>query len=163
MMMLSGLAPAFTLAAKIMQYLGVYGRALTLLRPERRLAFALVAANFALAVFQLAGPVLFGRAADALVQNRSVIFLALLWAGAGFLNVAANIWIARQAGRLAHRHRLAAMSNFVEDTLALSSGFFGENHSARLMKIMLRGTDQLFSLWLSFLREHVLSFFLIIL
>ncbi len=73
----------------------------------------------------------------------------------GFTGVVANIFIALHADRLAHRRRLAAMAEFFEHAVALPPNFLGEQHSGRVMKVMLRGTDQLFSMWLSFFREHL--------
>ena len=59
------------------------------------------------------------------------------------------------ADRLAHRQRLAAMSSAFERAITLPISYHAEQGSGRVVRIMLAGTDQLFALWLSFLREHL--------
>jgi glucan exporter ATP-binding protein len=145
-----------------MGIVAVYARVLGLLAPDRTIAIVLVVANLALATFQFLVPVLFGRVVDALATGTGAMPLVFLWALVGFLSVAASVVIALHADRLAHRRRLAAMSQYFEHAIALPPTFMGEQHSGRLMKVMLRGTDQLFSLWLSFFREHMGAIFTLI-
>ena len=85
-----------------------------------------------------------------------------MWAVVGFLGVASNVFIALHADRLAHRRRLGAMQIYFEHAIQLPPSYLGEQHSARLMKVMLRGTDQLFALWLSFFREHLGAIFALV-
>ena len=61
--------PASGHAAATMTALETYRRTVALLAPERGLAIALAVAGVALAVVQLAEPILFGRMVDALAQG----------------------------------------------------------------------------------------------
>jgi glucan exporter ATP-binding protein len=146
------------------RFLRVYARVLGLLRGEKRVAIALVAANLLVAALQFGDPLLFGRvigllaAADnapaAAFWPRAATLLGL-WAAVGAAGIGANIAVALQADRLAHRNRLAAMARFHRQALALPLAFHGETHSGRLIKTMLSGADNLFGLWLSFFREQL--------
>lgn len=142
-----------------MGIVALYGRVIGLLASDRWIAVLLAVSNLALAGFQFAEPVLFGRVVDALANGSNALVYVGIWAGVGFLGVLANVLIALHSDRLAHRRRLAAMSNYFEHAIALPPTFLGEQHSGRLMKVMLRGTDQLFHLWLSFFREHLGAIF----
>ena len=147
-----------------MRFVEIYARVLGLLRPDRGIALGLVGANLAIMVFQFSEPVLFGRVINLLTRSdtmteTSVIghaeFLLAVWAGVGLVGIGANIMLAVQAERLAHRNRLAAMARFFRHVLSLPPAFHRERQSGRLMKMMLSGADSLFWLWLSFFREHL--------
>ncbi len=147
-----------------MSFISVYGRVLGLLRPERGIAIGLVMANLLVIGFQFTEPVLFGRVINLLVRSdtmtsKSVIHGAVvllgIWAGVGLVSIGANILLAMQAERLAHRSRLAAMARFFRHVLSLPPAFHRERQSGRLMKMMLSGADGLFWMWLSFFREHL--------
>lgn len=142
-----------------MEIAKLYARVIGLLSPDRWIAILLAISNLALASFQFAEPILFGRVVDALSKGGEAMTYVAMWAGVGFLGVVAHVLIALHADRLAHRRRLAAMSAYFEHAIALPPTFLGEQHSGRLMKVMLRGTDQLFHLWLSFFREHLGAIF----
>ncbi len=58
---------------------------------------------------------------------------------------------------MAHRNRLMMMSRYFQHVLALPLAFHGDAQSGRLMKVMLVGSDNLFGLWLSFFREHLVT------
>jgi len=147
-----------------LNFFSVYARVLGLLRPDRFIAIVLVIANLLVMGFQFAEPVLFGRVINLLTQsdtmtNKSVMggaeFLLLIWAAIGLLGIGANIMLAVQAERLAHRNRLAAMAKFFRHVLSLPPAFHRDRQSGRLMKMMLSGADGLFWMWLSFFREHL--------
>jgi len=147
-----------------MKFLTVYTRVIGLLRPDRGIAIGLVIANLVVMAFQFAEPVLFGRVINLLtlsdtMTNKSVIHgaeaLLAIWAGIGLLSIGANIMLAVQAERLAHRNRLTAMARYFRHVLSLPPAFHRERQSGRLMKMMLSGADGLFWMWLSFFREHL--------
>ncbi len=140
----------------------LYIRVLGLLRSDKWLAVSLVLANIALVGFQFAEPILYGWIINALTNNTMAMPYVVKWAIVGFLGVLSGIWIALQADRLAHRRRLAAMAEYFEHVIALPASFHGASHSGRLMKAMLSGTDHLFSLWLTFFREHIGAIFSLI-
>ena len=147
-----------------MSFISVYTRVLGLLRAERGIALGLVGANLLVMAFQFTEPVLFGRVINLLVRSdrmtgKSVIHAAVMllgiWAAIGLISIGANILLAMQAERLAHRSRLSAMARYFRHVLSLPPAFHRERQSGRLMKMMLSGADGLFWMWLSFFREHL--------
>ena len=150
-----------------MSFWVVYRRVLGLLKPDRRVAVALVFGNFFVVGLQFAEPVLFGRVINLLTQSdsmsRNILFhkaevLLLVWAVVGLASILANVMVAVHADRLAHRNRLAAMARYFEHVLSLPPAFHRERQSGRLLKMMLSGADGLFGIWLSFFREHLATF-----
>ncbi len=150
-----------------MKLLRLYMRVLHLLGPETRLGWLLTVANVALAAAQFAEPVLFGSIIDALAGAQggrgtttweSLLPLLLAWAGFGLFTIGCGVVVALYADRLAHRQRHAVLTGYFEHVLQLPLSFHGGAHSGRLMKVMLAGTDSLWSLWLSFFREHFAAF-----
>jgi ATP-binding cassette subfamily B protein len=147
-----------------MRFLRLYGRVLGLLYADRLVAIGLVVANLLVMGFQFTEPVLFGSVINLLTRsdsmtNRSVIHdavqLLAIWAGIGLVSIGANILLAVQAERLAHRNRLNAMAKYFRHVLSLPPAFHRDRQSGRLMKMMLAGADGLFWMWLSFFREHL--------
>jgi ATP-binding cassette, subfamily B, beta-glucan exporter len=150
-----------------MNFVRLYGRVLEKLGSDRRLGWTLALANVALAVAQFAEPVLFGRVINVLAraQENDVTpawarlgVLLSLWAGFAIFTIICGTLVALYADRLAHRRRLAVLTGYFEHVLQLPLAYHGETHSGRLMKIMLQGTDTLWSLWLGFFRDHLASF-----
>jgi glucan exporter ATP-binding protein len=140
-----------------MSVFNVYLRVISLLGPEKRLAAVLAAANLALAGILLLEPWLFGHVIDSLVQQSHGLawrFIAY-WAGFGFLGIGAGVWVSLQSDRLAHRRRLAVITEFFEHAIGLPLAFHGEHHTGRLLRIMHSGSTSLFSIWLGFLRDHL--------
>jgi glucan exporter ATP-binding protein len=150
-----------------MKLIRLYGRVLALLGPEQSLAWMLGCANLALAAGQFAEPVLFGRVVDTLAKAQSadappiwsnLISLLLIWVGFGMFNIFCGTLVALYADRLAHRRRHAVLTGYFEHVLELPLAFHGDVHSGRLMKVMLQGTDSLWSLWIAFFRDHLAAF-----
>ena len=142
--------------------LRIYGRTLALLGPQAKVGVALAIGNLLLAVAQFAEPILFGRIINALAgaQGTSaaphfsdLLPLLAAWTGFGLFSIGAGVLISLNADRLAHRRRLGVLTEYFEHVLQLPAAFHGETHSGRLLKIMLQGTDTLWSLWLSFFRD----------
>src|SRR3984893_16771405 len=116
---------------------------------------------------QFAEPVLFGRVIDTLTgaQTRNappdwpvLSLLLIAWAGFGIFTMLCGTLVALFADRLAHSRRQAVLTSYFEHVLQLPLAFHGAQHSGRLMKIMLQGTDALWGLWLAFFREHLAAF-----
>jgi ATP-binding cassette subfamily B protein len=150
-----------------MSFVRLYGRVLDQLGAERRVGWVLAIANVALAIALFAEPVLFGRVINVLAgaqANRAAAdwphlwLLLLAWACFGLFTIACATTVALFADRLAHRRRLAVLTSYFEHVLQLPLAYHGEVHSGRLMKIMLQGTDTLWSFWLGFFREHLAAF-----
>ncbi|WP_424814622.1 glucan ABC transporter ATP-binding protein/ permease [Roseococcus sp. YIM B11640] len=149
-----------------MEFLRLYVRVLALLRADKWVALGLTAAAVALAGLQFLEPVLFGRVIDLLsktdilppdvVWSEAYVLLAV-WATVGLSAIGANVAVSLLADRMAHRNRLLMMSRYFQHVLALPLEFHGDVQSGRLMKVMLVGSDNLFGLWLSFFREHLIT------
>jgi ATP-binding cassette subfamily B protein len=142
-----------------MKLIRIYLRALNILwREERVQTFALVLISFAVGLIQLAEPVLFGRVIDSLSKQSQVFSILALWAGLGIANIVFSVYLAVMSDRLAHRQRLNTLDQVFERVIALPVSYHTEQGSGRVVHAILSGTDNLFDLWLTFLREHLSSF-----
>ncbi len=138
-----------------LKILTLYQRALSMLAAERFLAVALAFASVALAAVQLAEPVLFGWVVDALSRNGTAFALIGLWAILGLAGILAGVVVAIYADRLAHRRRLAAMAEAFDRAIALPVGYHIERGTGAVTNTILRGTDELFWVWLGAMREQM--------
>ena len=147
--------------------LHVYRRVLSMLGGDKRLAVALGLANIVLAGLQFLDPVLFGRVIGLLSASdttpHDVLWVRAasligIWLGIAALSIGANIATVIHAERMAHRNRLKVMSRFFSHVLSLPLSFHGEAHSGSLMKVMLAGSDAMFSVWLTFFREQLATY-----
>ena len=150
-----------------MRILTAYRRVLAMLGGDKRLAIILGAANIVLAGLQFLDPVLFGRVIGLLSQSGSLTHDVLwtraaaligVWIVIAAVSIGANIATVVHAERMAHRNRLAAMSRFFSHVLSMPLSFHGGAHSGRMMKVMLGGSDSMFSVWLSFFREQLATY-----
>lgn len=150
-----------------MTFFRLYGRVLGLLAADKWVAVGLSAANVALAGLQFLEPVLFGRVVDLLSSTsrmtRDAVWteafaLLALWAAVGLSGIGANVAVSLLSDRMSHRNRLFWMQRYFEHVLSMPLSFHGDIQSGRLMKVMLIGTDNLFGLWLTFFREHLVTF-----
>lgn len=146
----------------MMKFVLLYGRVLKMLGPQARLGWLLACANLALAAANFAEPILLGRIIDALASAQAsgglpawprLFGLIAAWIGFGLFTIGCSALVALYADRLAHRRRHAVLTSYFEHVLQLPLSFHGGSHSGRLMKIMLAGTDALWSLWLDFFRD----------
>lgn len=133
----------------------VYLRALGLLAAEKWLAITLALASVAIATIQLAEPILFGWVVDALSRAEGAFTIIALWALLGLFGIFASVIVAVISDRLAHRRRLAAMSDAFERAIALPLSFHAERGSGAVVRTILAGTDVLFWMWLGALREQL--------
>jgi ATP-binding cassette subfamily B protein len=149
-----------------MNFFRLYRRVLQNLGPDGRIGWLLALGNVTLAMALFAEPVLFGRVVDTLMRAAandasawaSLWQLLILWVGFGLFTIVCGTLVALYADRLAHRRRLAVLTDYFEHVLQLPMVYHGQVHSGRLMKIMLQGTDALWALWLGFFREHLAAF-----
>ncbi|MGE3065527.1 MAG: glucan ABC transporter ATP-binding protein/ permease [Hyphomicrobiaceae bacterium] len=133
----------------------VYRRAVALLSEERGLTIWLALSGMAVAIVQLAEPILFGRVVDALSRKADAFPTIGLWAAIGLFGIFASVVVAVAADRLAHRSRLAALSQAFERAITMPISYHAEKGSGAVVRAILAGTDGLFWLWLSFLREQL--------
>lgn len=138
-----------------MKIVETYARALRLLASEKWLAMGLVLANVAIGLVQLAEPVLFGRVVDALAGGEEAFPLIGLWAVLGLFSIFASVVVAVAADRLAHRQRLTTLAKAFERAITLPVSYHAERGSGSVVRTLLAGSDTLFGLWLTFLREHL--------
>ena len=145
-----------------MSFVRLYLRAIGLVGPDKGLAVGLAIAGIVLAFLGFAEPILFGKVVDALTKGGAAMGLVGVWAGLGFLGIAAGIFVSLHADRLAHRRRLEVMKNFFEHVIQLPASFHSDEQSGRLISVMLRGTDHLFSLLLSVFRDNLTAMVMLI-
>ncbi|MDX2258733.1 MAG: glucan ABC transporter ATP-binding protein/ permease [Hyphomicrobiaceae bacterium] len=138
-----------------MTLLAIYRRAIGLLASEWRLVASLVAASIAIALVQLAEPVLFGWVVDAIAKGEPALPLIGLWAVLGTASIAASVTVSVFADRLAHRRRLGVMAEAFEQAITLPITYHARRGSGAVISAVQRGTDELFWLWLSALREQL--------
>ena len=124
-----------------MKFIRLYVRVLGLLGSERRLGWTLAGANLALAAAQFAEPVLFGKVVDTLAGAQSrgqapvwndLLTLLAAWVGFGIFAIVCGAVVALNADRLAHRRRLAVLTDYFEHVLQLPQSYHGATHSGRL-------------------------------
>lgn len=136
-----------------MEPVKTYIKALGLLAPEKGLAMVLAIANVTLGLIQLAEPILFGRVVDAIATHGSPEQWMIWWASLGLFGIGAGVLVALGADRLAHRLRLAILSKGFETVI--SKPLHQQTASGENVRTLLAGSDALFWIWLSFLREHL--------
>jgi ATP-binding cassette subfamily B protein len=132
-----------------------YMRALSMLASERWLATALIVSGMALAIIQVVEQQLYGAVVTALSNKESVFGIIALWAALGFIGIIASVVIAVASDRLSHRRRLGAMTDAFERAITMPISYRARKGSGTVVRTILAGTDALFWLWLSFLREQL--------
>ncbi len=138
-----------------MSVIHLYARAVKMLLPQRTIATWLALASFAIALVQLAEPVLFGRVVDALSKGGAAFPIIALWAALGLASVFASVVVSVYADRLAHSLRMAAMQKAFERANTLPLSYHAAKGSSAVVRNILSGTDALFWLWLGALREQL--------
>ena len=138
-----------------MTVLALYMRAVKMLAPQKHLAILLAVASFAIAIVQLAEPVLLGRVVDALSKGNDAFPIIALWAALGLGSVAASVIVSVYADRMAHSLRLAAMEKAFARANTLPLSYHAAKGSSAVVRNILAGTDSLFWLWLGALREQL--------
>jgi ATP-binding cassette subfamily B protein len=146
-----------------MRFLRIYGRVISVLGHDLRIAALLTGVNIVLAALQFLDPLLFGRVINLLWHSdqlapglfwEQAAWLLAIWAGVGIAAIVSNIVVSVQTERLAHRNRVKAMGGYFSHVLTLPLSFHGDTHSGRLIKAMISGTDGLFGTWLVFFRDQ---------
>ena len=142
-----------------MKTVKVYLRTLRILWLEEKvLTLGLVITAVLVGGIQILEPLLFGQVIDALAKQATVFHILMIWAGIGVANIFLSVFLGVMSDRLAHRQRLNTLDGVFERVIALPMSYHSEQGSGRVVRSILSGTDQLFNLWLSFIREHLASF-----
>jgi len=148
-------------------FVRLYTRVLVMLGEEARLGWILAVANLMLAGALFAEPMLFGRIVDTLAASQSraaeldwnrLVVLIGAWVGFALFTIVAGTLISLHADRLSHRQYQVVRTMFFEHVLQLPLSYHTGEHSGRLVKVMVTGTNTLWGLWLAFFREHFVSF-----
>ena len=141
-----------------MGFLKTYARALGILwKYEKKMTLALVISSVFVGLIQAFEPVLFGRTIDSLSTQRNTFRVLLLWGGLGIINIFTSVFLAVMSDRMAHRQRLGMLDRIFERVIALPMSYHTSQGSGRVVHAILSGTDQLFHVWLSFVRDHLAS------
>lgn len=141
-----------------MKIVNVYLRTLRILwREERRSTISLIFSSIVVGAIITAEPILFGRVIDSLTRQGGLPEILLWWVGLSAFNILFSVYIAVASDRLAHRQRLSLLDQVFERAIALPLSYHSERGSGSVVRAILAGTDQLFHLWLSFLREQLSS------
>jgi len=135
----------------------IYWRALTYLSPAKRQVALICIANIVLAMVVIAEPILFGRIIDAISEKRDVVPTLALWAGFGLFNIVAVVAVARQADRLAHRMRVDVLTRSFGNVMTMPLSWHYQRGTSSVLHTLLRAVDTLFSLWLEFMRTHLVT------
>ncbi len=101
------------------------------------------------------GPELEGRVVDALARGQPTVMIVAAWAVLGLFAIVASVVVAVAADRLAHRQRLAAMSNAFEHAITLPISYHAERGTGTVVRTVLAGAVSLFGTWLTVLREQI--------
>ncbi|MFO7746742.1 MAG: glucan ABC transporter ATP-binding protein/ permease [Orrella sp.] len=157
-----------------MSWQRLYGRVLGLLGSDKRTGWWLAAGNLLLVCAVFAEPILFGRVIDVLISQTddinkssstlwsSLSPLLIAWVLVGLFAIFSGVLVALFADRLAHARRHVVLHDYFEHVLELPLHHRDVAHSGRLLKIMLQGTDAMWSLWLSFFRDHLAAFLAVV-
>ena len=139
-----------------------------LLAPERVLTWTLVIASGAVGAVHLAEPILFGHVVDALALTRGggghgpLRYIAA-WSVLGVFGIAASVVLSVLADRLAHRHQLNAMQNAFQRAIALPASYHTGRGSGAMMRSVVAGSEAMFWIWLTTLRDQLPAVFGILL
>jgi ATP-binding cassette subfamily B protein len=128
-----------------------------MLAAETRLTAGVIVSGIVLALVQVAEQVLYGRVVDALVRGPGALMIIAVWAVVGLSGMVAGVIVSVAADRLAHRRRLAALSQAFERAIVLPISYHAEKGSGAVVRTLLAGTDALFWTWLSLLREQFVA------
>jgi ATP-binding cassette subfamily B protein len=134
-----------------------------LLGPERVLTWTLVIASGAVGAVHLAEPILFGRVVDALTSGHEPFRYIVAWSVLGVFGIAASVVLSVLADRLAHRHQLIAMQNAFQRAIALPASYHSGRGSGAMMRSVVAGSEAMFWIWLTTLRDQLPALFGILL
>nr|WP_250157382.1 glucan ABC transporter ATP-binding protein/ permease [Tianweitania aestuarii] len=133
----------------------IYLRALSYLGAEKKKVALICGANVVLALVTIAEPILFGRIIDSISSSGDLFTNMAMWAGLGLFNIIAFVLVARSADRLAHKRRVAVLSDAFEKTITMPLSWHQQRGTSNSLHTLLRAVETLFSLWLEFMRTHL--------
>lgn len=132
-----------------------YVRVLTYLNKEKNTSFLICSANIILALITIAEPILFGRVIDAITEKTGIIVTLTIWVCFGLFHIIAYVLVARSADRLAHRRRLAVLTESFERIIAMPLIWHQQRGTSNALHTLLRAVDAMSTIWLDFMRQHL--------
>ncbi|WP_019222569.1 glucan ABC transporter ATP-binding protein/ permease [Bartonella rattaustraliani] len=142
-----------------------YTRVLSYLNREKNISALICTANVMLAIITIAEPILFGRVIDSIAKKSAIIPTLTIWICFGFSHIIAYVLIARSADRLAHRRRLAVLTESFERIIAMPLIWHHQRGTSNTLHVLLRAVDCMSTIWLDFMRQHLstlVTFFILI-
>jgi ATP-binding cassette subfamily B protein len=141
----------------------VYRRGLAHLRAEASGAALVLVGNLTLGALALLDPILFGRVVGALSNSGHVWRYIAAWASLSVVSVAAGVATSVYADRMAHRRRLAAMTQAFDNAITMPIARVASRGTGKLMQTVVAGGEALFQLLLGSMREQLPAFFALVL
>lgn len=129
-------------------------RILDLLSREKRASLLICVCSLFLGASALVDPILFGKVVAALGSAEGPGAVIVFWAMVSLAAVAAGVLASVTADRMAHRQRLAVMTETFDKAITLPIARVAQRGGGRLLQIISAGGDSLFQILLSLLREQ---------
>ncbi|MBZ9604604.1 glucan ABC transporter ATP-binding protein/ permease [Phyllobacterium chamaecytisi] len=138
-----------------MSLLNIYWKSLQYLGAEKRATVFICAVNVALALTMLFEPLLMGLVIQAIADKADVWLPLTQLAAVGLFHIGANVLVAREADRLAHRRKLAVLTESYNRVISMPLSWHHQRGTSNAMHTLLRAIETLFGLWLEFMRTHL--------
>jgi ATP-binding cassette, subfamily B, beta-glucan exporter len=135
--------------------LNIYWKSLQYLGAEKRATVFICVVNVALALTMLIEPLLVGRVIQAISVNSAVWLPLTQLAAIGLFHIGANVLVSREADRLAHRRKLAVLTESYNRVISMPLAWHHRRGTSNAMHTLLRAIETLFGLWLEFMRTHL--------
>jgi ATP-binding cassette subfamily B protein len=135
--------------------LNIYWKSLQYLGAEKRATVFICAVNVALALTMLFEPLLMGLVIQAIADKADVWLPLTQLAAVGLFHIGANVLVAREADRLAHRRKLAVLTESYNRVISMPLSWHHQRGTSNAMHTLLRAIETLFGLWLEFMRTHL--------
>ncbi len=138
-----------------MSLLNIYWRSLQYLGAEKRATMFICIANIALAASMIVEPWLAGRVIQAIATKTAIIPPLSQLAAVGLFHIGANVLVSREADRLAHRRKLAVLTESYNRVISMPLAWHHQRGTSNALHTLLRAIETLFGLWLEFMRTHL--------
>ncbi|PSH69480.1 cyclic beta-1,2-glucan ABC transporter [Phyllobacterium brassicacearum] len=138
-----------------MSLLNIYWKSLQYLGAEKRATVFICVVNIALALTMLFEPLLMGLVIQAIADKADIWLPLTQLAAVGLFHIGANVLVAREADRLAHRRKLAVLTESYNRVISMPLSWHHQRGTSNAMHTLLRAIETLFGLWLEFMRTHL--------
>nr|WP_255607089.1 glucan ABC transporter ATP-binding protein/ permease [Phyllobacterium sp. 2063] len=135
--------------------LNIYWKSLQYLGAEKRATVFICVVNIALALTMLFEPLLMGLVIQAIADKTNIWVPLTQLAAVGLFHIGANVLVAREADRLAHRRKLAVLTESYNRVISMPLSWHHQRGTSNAMHTLLRAIETLFGLWLEFMRTHL--------